>query len=171
MTHQLMSRAGLPRSRALRRSAARGRCPRGFSDRFSGWGIPAAGTIVPAAAALRVHILSPQCCTNHRPGTADSALHFDSLHRTVLRTGPALHAGRGPGQDDMLPAFGKDRVRADLQAAFAVDAAICMQFQRCFSIRVEERLVPLFSSSSFSSLSSSEIEHVRSPRGAGSRQG
>ena len=138
-----------------------------FGTLHSGGGIPTAGTIVSAAAALRVHVLASECCPNHCPGAADTALHLDCLNRTVPCAGTALHACRRVGQFHMLRSFGKNSVRADLYAAFAVDAAIGMQFQRCFSIRVEERLVPLFSSPGLALLSSSDVEHIRSPREAG----
>ena len=53
---------------------------------------PTAGPIIPAAAAFRVHVLSPQGCPDHCPGTAHAALHFDCLYRAVQGAGTALHA-------------------------------------------------------------------------------
>ena len=63
----------------------------------AGWGfflsLSTTGTVVSAAAALpAVHILSPQRCRDHCPGTPDTALHFDRLCRAVQCARSALHA-------------------------------------------------------------------------------
>jgi len=76
-------------------------------------------------------------------------MHLDCLDRAVESAGPALHARGRLCELDMLLSFGKHCVRADLRAAFAINAPLGIVFQAGFSIRVEERQMPLFSSSNF----------------------
>ena len=100
-------------------------------------GCLAAGPVSPAAVAPGVHIPPPKRSADHGPGAPDPALHGDRIDRAVPGTGPALHAGRRADQFRVLRPFGKDPMRADLRAAFAVDAPFGIIAKGIFPVRIE----------------------------------
>src|SRR5208283_1172963 len=104
----------------------------------------AAGTFrSPAAAFAAVHVLSPECSTDHGPCAPDAALHFDCLYRAVESTCAALHAV--PGMNEFSPVFSlaKNTVGADLRAAPAVDALFREITKRILRIGVKHQATPM----------------------------
>jgi len=101
----------------------------------------AAASRFSAATALpAVHILTPQCSADHRPGTPDPALHRDRLHGTIKGTGTAFHARNGCCQHRSLPARYEDTMRADPAAHTTVDAAVRIVPERVHAITVKHQI-------------------------------
>lgn len=83
--------------------------------------LPAARTILPAAAGFSVHILSPERGTDHPPRATDPALNSDCLNRAIEGACPAFHAGWWSVKVYMGHASFKYCMGTDFRAASAVD--------------------------------------------------
>ena len=90
-----------------------------------------------AATFAAIHTFTFECCANHCPCTANTALHFYCLGRAIQGTCSTFHTCRWLYEFDVFFPFSKDSVGTNLHTAAAVDASLWMILERVLKIRIK----------------------------------